>query len=176
MPHAARVAGIGDGREDPVRDAAAAGRAPFPDPLQQRPALPVGRPARLPVPFPLLSGLPVPFFPGQALLFLLPGFPPGLRQFPVLLCPDDPFRLGKHRPGGGHGRRQHGRMGVQRGPPGRRRAVEFPSVLPGTPLPWPRSNRAGTSAGSGPVTEGIRSLFPGHPAAHPQPPRFRHSQ
>jgi hypothetical protein len=136
MPHAARVAGIRDEREDPVRDAAAAGRAPFPDPPQQRPALPVGRPAHLLVSFPLFSGLPCPFFPGEALLLLLPGLPPGLRQLPALFRPDDPLRPGEYRSRGGSGR-GHGRIGVQRGPSWRATGIRAPIRPTGTPVALP---------------------------------------
>lgn len=68
VPHAAaRVPGVGDARENLVKDAPAAGLAALPDPLQHRPAQPVSGQAQLLVPFPLLSGLPLPFLPGPSL-------------------------------------------------------------------------------------------------------------
>jgi hypothetical protein len=121
VPHAARVAGIGDVREHPARDAPAAGRPAFPDLPHQRQPLPVRRRAQLLVTFPLPGGLPLPLLPAQAPLLLPQGLPPGLPplplQFPVLFLPDDLLRLGEHLPGTGRGRGQHGRMSVQRGPP-----------------------------------------------------------
>src|ERR1700677_2212459 len=94
----------------------------FPDPVQHRLPLPPGRLAQLLIPFGLLSGLPFPFPPGQALLLPPAGLPPLPPHLPVLFLPDHPLRLREHRLliSGRHGRGsgQHGRMSVQRGPPG----------------------------------------------------------
>ena len=141
MPYAARVTGIGDGREDLLHDPAAAGRASFPDPVQHRLPLPACRPAQPLVPFPLLSGLPFPFFPGQALPSLLAGLPcapasapgplPPGRSAPPRRAPPAHLRPARAR------KRAEWKIGVQRGPPGGWSDVRSPSSyrVPRCPAP-----------------------------------------